>query len=86
MGKNNYESRPSSSISKFHGGLRFLGGLGLPLVYLYNYFFLSSVYIYIFAIKKNGDVRVLECWCPRICVVRKSNTSKNPGRPSDLLV
>jgi hypothetical protein len=46
MGKNSYESRASSSSSKF-----------------------------------NGDVRVLECWCPRICVVRKSNTSKNPRRP-----
>ena len=31
--------------------------------------------------KFNGFVRVLECWCPTICVVRKSNTSKNPGRP-----
>jgi len=28
----------------------------------------------------NGVVRVLERLCPRICVVRKSNTSKNPGR------
>jgi len=36
--------------------------------------------------KFNGDVRTLECWCPRICVVRKSNTSKNPGRPSNLLI
>ena len=31
--------------------------------------------------KFNGVVRVLECWCPTICVVRKANTSKNPGRP-----
>jgi len=31
--------------------------------------------------KFNGVMRVLECWCPIICVVRKSNTSKNPGRP-----
>ena len=30
--------------------------------------------------KFNGVVRVLECLCPRICVVRKSSTSKNPGR------
>jgi len=30
--------------------------------------------------KFNGVVRVFECWCPRICAVRKSNTSKNPGR------
>jgi len=30
--------------------------------------------------KFNGVVRVLECWCPTICVVRKFNTSKNPGR------
>jgi len=45
MGKNSYESRASSSSSKF-----------------------------------NGDVRELECWCPRICVVRKSNTNKNSGR------
>jgi len=29
----------------------------------------------------NGDVRVFECWCPRICVVRKANTLKNPKRP-----
>jgi len=29
--------------------------------------------------KFNGVVRVLECWCPTI-YVRKSNTSKNPGR------
>jgi len=29
----------------------------------------------------NGDVRVLECWCPRICALRKVNTVKNPGRP-----
>jgi len=36
--------------------------------------------------KFNGDVRALEYWCPRICVVRKSNTSKNPGRPSNLLI
>ena len=28
----------------------------------------------------NGDVRVLECWCHRICVVRKANTVNNPGR------
>jgi len=42
MEKNSYESRASSSRSKF-----------------------------------NGVVRVLECWCLRICVVRKSNTSKN---------
>jgi len=45
MGKNSYESRASSSSSKF-----------------------------------NGVVRVLECWCPRICVVKKPNTSKNPGK------
>jgi len=45
MGKNSYESRASSSSSKF-----------------------------------NGVVKVLECWCPRICVVRKFNTSKNPRR------
>jgi len=31
--------------------------------------------------KFNGVVRVLECLCPRICVVRKPSTSKNPGRP-----
>jgi len=30
--------------------------------------------------KFNGVVRVLECLCPRICVVRKSSTSKNPER------
>jgi len=30
--------------------------------------------------KFNGVVRVLECWRPRNCVVRKSNTSKNAGR------
>jgi len=45
MGKNCYESRASSSSSKF-----------------------------------NGDARVLECWCPRICSVRKANTLKNPRR------
>jgi len=22
----------------------------------------------------NGDVRMLECWCAKICVVRKVNT------------
>jgi len=27
-----------------------------------------------------GDVRVLECWCGRICVVRKSNTLTNLER------
>jgi len=25
----------------------------------------------------NGDVRVLECWCPRICAIRKTNIVKN---------
>ncbi|RHN68881.1 putative transcription factor GRF family [Medicago truncatula] len=29
----------------------------------------------------NGDVRVFECWCPIICVLRKVNTVKNSGRP-----
>ncbi|AES62117.1 GRF zinc finger protein [Medicago truncatula] len=29
----------------------------------------------------NGDVRVLECWCPIICGARKSNTIKNRERP-----
>jgi len=28
----------------------------------------------------NVDVRVLECWCQRIFVVRKANTINNPGR------
>jgi len=28
----------------------------------------------------NGDVRVSECWCHKICVVRKANTINNPGR------
>jgi len=27
----------------------------------------------------NGDVKVVECWCHRICVVRKANIVKNPG-------
>ncbi|RHN73566.1 hypothetical protein MtrunA17_Chr2g0299871 [Medicago truncatula] len=42
MGKNNYNSRSSSS---------------------------SSMY--------NDEVRELQCWCPRICVVRKANTVNN---------
>jgi len=29
----------------------------------------------------NDDVRELQCWCPRICVVRKANTVNNPRRP-----
>lgn len=29
----------------------------------------------------NDDVRELQCWCPRICVVRRANTVNNPGRP-----
>jgi len=29
----------------------------------------------------NGDVRVLQCWCHRICVVRKANTVNNPRMP-----
>nr|ABN09191.1 hypothetical protein MtrDRAFT_AC183371g9v1 [Medicago truncatula] len=28
----------------------------------------------------NSDVRMLECWCGRICAVRKANTLKNPER------
>jgi len=28
----------------------------------------------------NGDVRVLESWCPRICDVRKANAVKKQGR------
>jgi len=46
MGKNNYNSRSSSS---------------------------SSMY--------KDDVIELQCWFPRICVVRKANTVSNPGRP-----
>nr|ABN09174.1 hypothetical protein MtrDRAFT_AC183371g19v1 [Medicago truncatula] len=46
MGKNNYNSRSSSS---------------------------SSMY--------NDEVRELQCWWPRICVVRKVNSVNNPGRP-----
>jgi len=41
MGKNNSQTRASSSGSMF-----------------------------------NGDVRMLECWCPIICDVRKVNTLK----------
>jgi len=29
----------------------------------------------------NDDVRELQCWCPRICVLRKANAVNNPGRP-----
>ncbi|RHN75874.1 putative transcription factor GRF family [Medicago truncatula] len=29
----------------------------------------------------NDEVRELQCWCPRICVVRKANTVNNLGRP-----
>jgi len=47
MGKNNYNSRSSSSNSMY-----------------------------------NDEVRKLQCWRPRICVVRKSSTVNNPGRPS----
>jgi len=25
----------------------------------------------------NGEVKMFDCWCPRICVIRKTNTSKN---------
>jgi len=28
----------------------------------------------------NDDERELQCWCPRICVVRKVNTVNNSGR------
>jgi len=28
----------------------------------------------------NDDVREFQCWCPRICVVRKANTINNPRR------
>jgi len=29
----------------------------------------------------NGDVRLLEYWGPRICVIRKANTVKNSRKP-----
>jgi len=29
----------------------------------------------------NDEVRELQCWCPRICVVRKANTVNNAGWP-----
>jgi len=38
----------------------------------YNSRFSSSSSMY------NGDVRVLECLCHIICVVRKANTANNP--------